>query len=143
MRMSKRKAAVDPAVRGGVVNQWTNPLKLQRAREFRKNHTAAEALAWSLLRNRGILGLKFRRQKVIDGFVVDFYCAEHRLILEIDGSIHQDPERMEYDRERTRHFVQRGLRVVRVANKDVSRDSLTRSILQELANSPSPARERG
>ena len=119
------------------------PLKHQLARGFRKNPTAAEALAWSLLRNRGILGLKFRRQQVIDGFVVDFYCAKHRLILEIDGSIHQDPEQMDYDRERTRHFVLQGLRVVRVGNEDVSRLSLTKSILRELPGSASPDRERG
>jgi very-short-patch-repair endonuclease len=61
--------------------------KGDRARAFRKCPAASEACAWNILRDRGVLGLKFRRQHVIDGYVVDFFCVEHRLVLEIDGHI--------------------------------------------------------
>lgn len=66
--------------------------KRQMARRLRRRATASEKLAWELLRNRRLLGLKFRRQQVIRGYVVDFYCAELRLALEIDGGIHHEPE---------------------------------------------------
>jgi very-short-patch-repair endonuclease len=59
--------------------------KLRRAQELRRRATAAEERAWRVLRNRRLHGLKFRRQHVIGGFVVDFYCAARRLVLEIDG----------------------------------------------------------
>ena len=58
------------------------------ARSFRRVSTGAEAALWKVLRGRRLGGLKFRRQHPVDGFMVDFYCAERRLIVEVDGSIH-------------------------------------------------------
>src|SRR5262245_48894885 len=75
--------------------------QLERARGFRKAPSRAEAAAWELLRARRCLGLKFRRQQIIEGFYADFYCAERRLVLEIDGAIHDDPEQAAYDAART------------------------------------------
>ena len=63
-----------------------------RARQMRKDHTRAEAAAWELLRDRRTLGLKFRRQVPIDRYIVDFYCPEIRLIVEVDGGVHDQPE---------------------------------------------------
>jgi very-short-patch-repair endonuclease len=98
--------------------------KLRRARELRREATAAEEHAWSLLRDRRLLGLKFRRQHVIGGFVVDFYCAARRLVLEIDGSIHRTVAQAEYDAARTQYLELRGLRVIRIPNEEVSEVSL-------------------
>src|SRR2546426_11892187 len=75
--------------------------KLQRARDLRRGLTMAERRAWNLLRNRRMLGLTFRRQHVIAGFIVDFYCAELRLVLEIDGSGHSGGAQSDYDAART------------------------------------------
>ena len=61
------------------------------ARQLRKQRTPAERYAWSLLRNRRMLGLKFRRQQVVHGFIVDFYCIAERIILELEGDVHDSP----------------------------------------------------
>lgn len=112
--------------------------KLRRAREFRKRPTAAERRAWELLRDRRILGVKFRRQHCIRGFVVDFYCHELRLVLEIDGPVHHTPEQKAYDAERTAILEGLGLRVVRIPNETVARETLL-AVLSPLSR----IRERG
>jgi very-short-patch-repair endonuclease len=123
--------------------QTISPGKLRRARELRRQLTIAEREAWRILRNRGVLGLKFRRQHIIDGFIVDFYCAELRLVLEVDGPAHSDAARAEYDAARTAHLQLRGLRVIRLRNEDISEAVLT-TLLQELAGrSPSPRSGEG
>jgi very-short-patch-repair endonuclease len=94
------------------------------ARELRRSLTPSERYAWSLLRRRGIHGLKFRRQHVLDGFVADFYCPERRLVLEVDGAPHHGPDQTAYDGARTAHLERRGYTVVRVRNRDLSRAHL-------------------
>ena len=119
-----------------------HPVKLQKARELRHDLTHAERRAWAILRNRR-LGFKFRRQHVIDGFIVDFYCHELRLAVEIDGAVHSDPKIAEYDAARTAHLQMRGLTVVRIANDRVSEESL-RDLVQGLSDrSPSPRSGEG
>jgi very-short-patch-repair endonuclease len=98
--------------------------KLALARGFRKAPTPAEAKAWHLLRGRRILGLKFRRQQVIDGFIVDFYCASRRLVLELDGGIHDDPARAAYDELRTQILSMHAIVVVRIRNHQLSEGAL-------------------
>ena len=89
----------------------------QRARELRKEMTLAEKLLWSRLRNKQLKGLKFRRQHPLGPFIADFYCAARRLVVEIDGDIHDlQPER---DAARTEQFEQYGYRVIRFRNKQV------------------------
>jgi very-short-patch-repair endonuclease len=83
--------------------------KLDLARQFRREPTASEHRAWELLRDRRCLGLKFRRQQVIRGYIADFYCAELRLVLEIDGDVHDDRDRFIYDRDRTAHLEKAGI----------------------------------
>jgi very-short-patch-repair endonuclease len=68
----------------------SQPLKVVLARQLRVQATPGEKLAWSLFFGRKLLGLKFRRQHVIDGFIVDFYCPALRLVVEIDGSVHDE-----------------------------------------------------
>jgi very-short-patch-repair endonuclease len=75
----------------------TKAQKFALARELRGRATPAERHAWTLLRNRGVLGLKFRRQHVLHGFIVDFCCLEARIVLEIDGWAHQVEPRRGYD----------------------------------------------
>jgi len=98
--------------------------KARFARQQRRAPTPSERLAGSLLRDRRCLGLKFRRQQVVGRFVVDFYCAELRLALEIDGGVHLDPAVREYDRTRDIELAAHDVRVLRIAAADVSADRL-------------------
>ena len=71
---------------------------------------------WELLRDRRCHGLKFRRQQVVRGFVVDFYCAAHRLAVEIDGGVHDEPDHCAWDAERTVLLSRSGITVLRFAD---------------------------
>ena len=108
--------------------------KLVRAREFRREPTPAESKAWEILRDRRLLGLKFRRQQIIDGFIVDFYCPKLNLVVELDGPIHDHPECRHYDAQRTGHFESRGISVIQLRNEEVSIPKLTQ-LLQEFLRS--------
>ena len=97
------------------------PAILQRSRDFRHPLTPTEAKVWQAVRRRQ-LGFKIRRQHAIDRFIVDFYCAEANLVIEIDGDIHAPPDQAEYDIERTRWLEERGYRVVRLTAGQVEED---------------------
>ena len=84
---------------------------------LRRNMTAAEAVLWRALRGRGVGGWKFRRQQGIGPYVLDFYCPELRLCVELDGSSHD--YRFEYDEQRTAFLDEQGIRVVRFRNEQV------------------------
>jgi adenine-specific DNA-methyltransferase len=86
------------------------------AREHRKNPTPSESLLWEALRG-GKLGRKFRRQQPIGSFIVDFYCAEERLVVEVDGKIHDGQQRE--DAERQAALESLDLRFLRVSHEDV------------------------
>ena len=88
------------------------------ARELRQPQTPAEATLWRHLRNRN-LEYKFRRQHAIQSFIIDFYCAEVKLCIEIDGDTHLTSEQEDYDTARTKHLESLGLRVIRFTNHDV------------------------
>ncbi|MHB8647482.1 MAG: endonuclease domain-containing protein [Thermomicrobiales bacterium] len=87
------------------------------ARELRTQPTSSEEQLWGALRNRRLDGAKFRRQQAIGPFVVDFFCAERRLIVEVDGSIHETQR--EHDEERQRLLEACGYHVVRVSAQAV------------------------
>jgi very-short-patch-repair endonuclease len=87
------------------------------AREMRAQQTAAEAHLWQHIRKDQILGFKFRRQHTIDRFIVDFYCTKAHLVIEVDGSSHD--EQLENDQLRTEFLESRGLRVLRFTNGEV------------------------
>ena len=95
-----------------------HPAIRQFARELRQPQTPAEATVWSHLRNRN-LKYKFRRQHPIDFFIIDFYCAEARLLIEIDGTSHDEKEQQEYDRARTEYLEALEYKVIRFRNEDV------------------------
>ena len=108
--------------------------KFALARELRSRATPAERFAWSLLRNRGVLGLKFRRQHVLHGFIVDFCCLEARIVLEVDGNVHDAEPRRDYDVARTAVLKASGFEVLRIANRNVSRNDLERLLRASLKN---------
>ena len=114
--------------KGVIRNQKINPKKLELARQFRKNPTESEDAVWQMLRNRQIRNLKWRRQQVIDGFIADFYCAELNVVLEIDGSIHDEEDVKEYDAYRTSVFESKGIRTFRLRNEDCDKQHLTELI---------------
>ncbi|MYD50686.1 MAG: endonuclease domain-containing protein [Dehalococcoidia bacterium] len=88
-----------------------------RARHLRKNLTDAEQGLWNIIRNRQVLGYRFRRQAPIGPYIVDFVCFENRLVIEVDGGQHL--ERADYDAERTAWLESAGFRVVRFWNNQV------------------------
>ena len=94
------------------------PSVLERAREMRHDPTPAEATLWLALRNRN-LNYKFRRQHPIDKFIVDFYCAQAKLCIELDGGTHFEPPQQEYDLARTAYLEAIGYKVIRFSNQDV------------------------
>lgn len=93
------------------------PQALVKAKQLRQQLTQAEQLLWSKLRHRQLLGLKFRRQVPIGSYIVDFYCYERCLVVELDGSHHLD--QVEYDHIRTQFLNALGLTVLRFWNNDV------------------------
>lgn len=95
-----------------------HPIILARAREMRHPQTPAEATLWRALRNRQT-GFKFRRQHPIDRFIVDFYCAQAKLLIEVDGASHLQPNQEEYDKVRTKYLEELGYKVIRFTNDDV------------------------
>ena len=88
---------------------------LHYAREMRRGSTPAESRMWRWLRGQR-LGYKFRRQVPIGPFIVDFYCAELKLVIELDGRHHGNPEMLAYDDARTTELVLMGLSVFRIKN---------------------------
>jgi very-short-patch-repair endonuclease len=100
-----------------VIGQRIDPAKQERALEFRQAITDAEHRLWQSLRGNRLKGLHFRRQQVIDGFIVDFYCHQAAVIVEVDGPIHS--EQVEYDFERERLLTTRGFRILLIKNDEV------------------------
>lgn len=104
---------------------------VSRARDLRVNATSAERRLWSVLRSRTLVGWKFRRQRPIGHYIVDFACAEARLIIEVDGGQHAENAA---DAARTRWLESLGWRVIRFWNPDVLKntDGVAETILHAL-----------
>ena len=102
------------------------------ARQLRHRPMPAERHAWTLLRNRGILGLKFRRQHVLHGFIVDFCCLKKRIVIELEGDAHDAEAQQMYDRARADLLQAASWRVIRVRNKDVTRQHLEAALREAL-----------
>jgi very-short-patch-repair endonuclease len=89
------------------------------ARMLRKTSTEAELLLWSNLRNKRLKGFKFRRQHPITRYIADFYCHEAKLIIELDGGIHNLPDYQEHDEGRTFELENDGIQVIRFTNTEI------------------------
>jgi very-short-patch-repair endonuclease len=106
--------------KSGIVMGYHGAEKQERARELRRVMTRAEAMLWPRLRANRLGGWQFRRQQVIDGFIVDFYCHHAGLVVEIDGAVHAT--QTAYDAERDIILAARGLRILRLTNDQVLGD---------------------
>jgi very-short-patch-repair endonuclease len=91
----------------------------EKATLLRKNMTLAELVLWKKLKDRKLFETKFRRQHPIDIFIVDFYNHEFKLVIEIDGEIHQNKEVIEYDSGRTYELERLGIKVINFSNDQV------------------------
>jgi len=102
------------------------------ARELRQEETEAEKILWQALRSKRLNGLKFRRQHPYEHFILDFFCVEYQLVVELDGSVHGLPDQVEYDEERTKFLNDHGLRVIRFQNEEVIKNlpNLLRRIIE-------------
>jgi very-short-patch-repair endonuclease len=103
-----------------VVRGQHNEKKDEVAKQFRREMTHAEKVLWNQLRRNQLDGLHFRRQKVIDGYIADFYCHAAGLVVEVDGAVHRT--HIAEDRERERVIGLRGLRVIRFTNDRILHD---------------------
>ncbi len=92
------------------------------ARDLRKNETHAEQILWASLRNNNFHGLKFRRQHPINNYVLDFFCVEYQLALEVDGGIHKGHEQRTADLERDKSLMGLGMQVMRFTNDEILND---------------------
>jgi very-short-patch-repair endonuclease len=117
---------------------WRERIK-SHVRELRRNQTESEEIMWEIVRNRKLTGKKFLRQHPIVYsfyktplyFVADFYCAEAKLIIEIDGSIHKLQE--EYDQQREFVLKEKGLKVLRIKNEElIDREEAIKKIINAL-----------
>lgn len=111
-----------------------NPAKLELARQFRKNPTPKEDEVWQWLRRNQMLGLKWRRQQIIEGFIADFYCHELSLVLEIDGEVHLSKEQMEYDQYRDYVFQSKGIYTIRISNELCTQENIKKLIEDYIAS---------
>jgi very-short-patch-repair endonuclease len=102
-----------------VTGQKVTKEKLQRAKELRREMTPAEKILWEEVRAKK-LGVRFRRQQVIQGFIVDFYCHKSALVVEVDGDVHDLQQ--EEDARREEVLSELGLRIVRFGNDEVVRN---------------------
>ena len=102
-----------PYVRGAT------PEVRQVANGMRRSPTPAEAALWELLRGKLIANLRFRRQHPLGPFVLDFCCPSIRLVIEVDGDVHQEAEQVVLDQVRTEHLEAYGYRVLRFSNDEV------------------------
>ena len=92
---------------------------LRYARELRKNMTPEERRLWYMyLRQHSLY--RFRRQEIIGPYIADFYCAQRKLVIEIDGSQHYDEDALAYDAARTAYFNQQQIQVIRFTNIDIN-----------------------
>ncbi len=103
-----------------VAGQRVDRRKQERAKELRRSMTPQERKLWGRLRTNQLDGLHFRRQQIIDGFIIDFYCHAAALAIEVDGPVHE--HQADYDAERTRWLAARGLRTLRISNAEIDTD---------------------
>ncbi|MCB9300213.1 MAG: endonuclease domain-containing protein [Lewinellaceae bacterium] len=134
---------------GGAGYQTADPIAYGRLKEFAKqqkdNPTDAEKALWQNLRNKALEGYKFRRQHIIDRFIADFICLKQRLIIEVDGGIHQLPDVKWNDEARTLRLNELGFHVLRFTNEEVlgNMEGVLKSILAALVASPQPPPKEG
>ena len=124
-----------------------DPTLRARARRLRSEQTDAERALWQRLRGKRLDGLKFRRQHVFGPWILDFYCPERRLAVELDGGQHNEAENRRRDEARTAFLEHRGVAVLRYSNLEALRE--TGAVLEDIGRraaerqpAPSPRKKR-
>lgn len=103
-----------------ITQQKTTQVKHSKAKEYRQNLTSSEALLWSRLKASRLGGFHFRRQQVIEPFIVDFYCHSASLVVEVDGDIHDFHKG--YDFERDQFLKELGYSILRFTNDEIEKN---------------------
>src|SRR5260221_6680582 len=122
--------------------EWADPILYSKLKELaeknRLNSTKSEKVLWLALKAKKLNGFKFRRQHIIGRFITDFVCLSSRLIVEVDGNIHQLPENKQNDQERTNWLCEMGFKVMRFENNQIlfDLDNVLKMINRELINLP-------
>ncbi len=122
------------------MNKTFNQPAQKRIRQYlRNNATDAERKLWELLKGKQLLGYKFRRQQGIEQYVVDFYCAQGKLAIEIDGATHSTLQQKAADLQRTERIQSHGIIVLRFCNTDVfeNPDGILTAIIESLKKNAS------
>ena len=135
-RLGERGSGEDGRRRGASI-ATLSPALMSFARQLRRDQTDAERLLWRLLRNQRFCGLKFRRQHPIEPYVLDFYCHEERLGIELDGGQHAAPDTQRSDTARTAFLESKGITIVRFWNHEVLQDP--EAVLERLYRSLGPS----
>ena len=106
---------------------------ITQRKQLRNDATQAEKMLWYELRNSLLDGRKFRRQHSVGSYILDFYCPEERLAIELDGEQHERDKQKEYDKKRTEYLNGLKITVIRFKNTDVifGRDSVVKKILEK------------
>ncbi len=123
--------------------------KMRFTKKLRRRMTPEETILWELLRNRRSRGVKFRRQVNIGPYIADFLCKEKRVIIEVDGGIHETRDQREHDEARDMYLHELGYSVLRIKNEDIYNDiqQTLQRIHRFLQNTqqtiPSPPQRRG
>jgi len=105
-------------------------------RKLRRKQTKAEGLLWEWLRRKRLNGLKFRRQHPLGRYIADFYCPEVRLVIELDGTVHDLKDQKEYDELHKEVIEVHRVRVLRIRNEEIEKD--IESVLREILHLTSP-----
>ncbi|OGH79143.1 MAG: hypothetical protein A2469_03670 [Candidatus Magasanikbacteria bacterium RIFOXYC2_FULL_40_16] len=115
------------------IGRYTNKSSTKNRRiQLRKNQTKAERELWLKIRSKQLLGCKFRRQYNIDYYIVDFYCHELKLIIELDGYIHGEEENIKRDLKREDYLKDKGYNIIRYRNEQIKYD--IDAVLQDMMN---------
>ena len=123
-------------VKSNELNEAAGRQTFAFAGGLRKVQTPAEQILWKQLRGRRLNRFKFRRQHPIQNYILDFYCHERKLAIEVDGDYHTDPDQKAYDEQRTRELSLYNIRVIRFSNREVTEnlDSTLKRIAIELVS---------
>ena len=106
-----------------MTKHFNKPSETKKRRKLRQHQTNAEELAWRFLRNRQMLGYKFKRQYSVNHFVIDFYCPELKLAVEIDGGSHINPEQQKKDVIRQKYLEAFHIKFVRIKDEELFSNS--------------------
>ena len=109
---------------------YNKPELKEYRKKLRNDGTAAEAVLWTMLKNKQLEGRKFRRQYSVGNYILDFYCTRERLCIELDGADHFTSSGFEYDEERTAYLNSHDIRVIRFENVDIFNNS--EAVLEEI-----------